>query len=245
MAAPALVSYTQSGNTLVVSNVGVTTPQIAVQTGDLVVVWGGNEDQNNGGSITLSLLGGLTGTLTVRQFDITSSYCSTSMATAPVTGTGNIQGKAVGALTGSMFYNCGVWVYRGHNGIGTSGKSVQAAGTAPSLNLTVAAGSTITCAVTDWTAQSGARTYRQVNAANPTERANYGDASSWHFDAFDYLDTGAGGAVTVGETAPASQKPILLGVEVLGIAGVTASDTNSGPGRAGEYDPQLNYRMWL
>jgi hypothetical protein len=218
-----------------------------VLSGDFIVIWGGVEDHNNGGDLTITLLGGLTGTLTTRQSDDTASWAGARIGTASVTGSGNIQGKVVGTVaTGSVGFNVGVWVYRAHGGVGTSGKTHTSA-TSPSLALTVASNSAIACCLTDWTATNTARTYRQVNSTNPTERGHFADGTTWHWDAFDYADTGAGGGVTVGETAPASQTLNLLAVEILGGADTTVSGSSaaSAAAVAGQVSPYLNYKMWL
>jgi hypothetical protein len=221
---PTFVSYTETGNTSVTPpSTGVTTATVAVQSGDLIVIWGGAEDWDGSGNLTLSISGGLTGTLTVAQSDNTSTWAPAVIGTASATGSGNIQGKVVGTLgTGALHLNCGVWVWRSHGGVGTSGKAHQAAGSLPSLALTVAANSGLSIATTDWAAVNTARTYRQVNATNPTERGHFADGATWHYDAYDFLDTGSGGAVTVGETVPVGQKPNTLAVEILASAGAAA-----------------------
>jgi hypothetical protein len=216
MAAPTKVSYTETGNTQAVPTTGVTTAAIAVQAGDLVVVWGGDEDATTTGAITLSLLGGLTGALTGAQSDATTSYAPVAIGTAPVTASGNLQGKAVATGSGSHAMNCGVCIYRNHGGVGVSGKSHQAGGTTPSLALSLSANSALFCALTDWSAVGGARTYLQINGANPTEGGHFSDSGvSWHYDAFDYADVGAAGSKTAGESAPTAQTPNLVAVEIL------------------------------
>ena len=214
---PTLVSYTGTGNTNVIPTTGATTANIAVLTGDKVVIAGGGEDQAGVGTLTLSFNGGLTGTVTTHQSDQTSNYSPCAIGSADVTGDGNLQGKIVGSVGGSSKgMNVGVWVWRDHNGVGVTGKSHQANNTVPSLTLNgCTANSAIAAFVTDWNALNGARTYTQINGANPTERAHFGDAATWHFDAFDYADVGAAGNKTLGQSAPTNQKPNLLAVEIL------------------------------
>lgn len=227
MPAPTIVSYTDTqatAGTPVLASTGRTTANVPVLTGDVVVVHGGAEDNANAGTLTLSLLGGLTGTLTEKQRDQTNSYCPNVISTAPVTADGNLTAKVVGSSGGTLRFNVGVWVMRSHGGVGVSGKAHLAAGNPPSLALAgVADLSTLLCALTDWSAANTARTYTQVNGANPTERGHFADGSTWHYDAFDYADAGAAGTKTVGQSAPASQTPNLLVVEVLAAGGGAAA----------------------
>lgn len=217
MATPAtFVSYTETGNVLNANpgTTGYSTANVAVLVGDLVIVWSGVEGSVNG-LPTLSFTGGLTGTVTTHQSDSTGSYAACGIASAIVTAAGNLQGKAVYAINSSSNGNVGVWVYRNHGGVGATAKAHQAASSAPSLTFTVAANSAVAAITTDWTAQAGSRTYRQVNSANPTERGHFGNSTNWHYDAYDYADTGAGGSITLGESAPTGQTPNTLAVEVL------------------------------
>lgn len=222
MPAPTIVSYTDTqatAGTTVAPATGRTTASIAVLTGDVVVVWGGAEDSGNAGTLTLSLQGGLTGTLTEKQRDQTTNYSPGVISTAPVTASGSLTAQVVGNGVTGLRMNVGAWVLRNHGGVGVSGKSHQVAATAPSL---VVAGvsdlSCLLCLVTDWSAQNAARTYTQVNGANPIERGHFADGSSWHYDAFDYADAGAAGSKTVGQSAPAAQTPNVFAVEVLAVA---------------------------
>lgn len=216
---PTLIIYTESGAATVVGTTGRTTANIPVQVGDFVVIWAGAESEVTN-PLVLSLLGGLTGTLTVHQSDTTTGYAAAYIGSATVTSAGNLQGKVTGS-SGSASMNVGVWVYRGHGGLGLTAKAHQAASSLPSLTFTVKASSAVACVTTDWSGQTGARTYRQVNSLNPTERGHFGDALTWHYDAYDYANTGAGGSITVGETAPTAQTPNTLAVEVLGLSNFT------------------------
>jgi hypothetical protein len=115
-------------------------------------------------------------------------------------------------------------------GGGVVGTAVSGSGTSstPSLAITTsAANSAIACINTDWNATSGTRTYRQVNAANPTERDYFGVAGSTYIgEVFTYADAGTAGAKTVGLTAPTGENWATIAVEVqggaTGCANVTA-----------------------
>lgn len=106
------------------------------------------------------------------------------------------------------------------SGGGVVGTPVSGSGAAstPSVAITTAAAnSAISCINTDWNATSGARTYRQVNAANPTERDYFGVAGSTYIgEVFTYADSGAAGAKTVGLTAPTGENWASIAVEVQG-----------------------------
>jgi hypothetical protein len=225
---PTIVTYTETGSLQVATTTGRTTGNITVQAGDKVVIWGGIEDSSLGSAVmTLSFAGGLTGAVTKHQFDSTTSSSAGAIGSADVTGSGTITGKAVGTDASSLRMNCGVWVMRNHNGIGVTNKAHQANPAAPLLALPgIADNSALLCAITDWAAANTARTYRQVNGANPTERGHFGDAVSWHYDAFDYADSGPAGTATVGESLPSSQTPNTFAVEVLAVAAPAAPQLN-------------------
>lgn len=250
MAAPTIVSYTQTGNTQTAfGNTGLSTANVAVLAGDKVVIAGGAEDSAHYGTITLSLTGGLTGALTVHQSDQTTSYAPVAIASADVTASGNLQGHIVGTgNTTSVHQNVGVWVLRSHNGVGVTGKAHQAAGSLPSLTLAGAsADSVLVCFLSDWAATGGTGptanpTYRQVDAANPTQRYSFTDGSTWHNDVFDYVTTSAG-SKTVGETVPTGQTPNLVAVEVL--ASAVVADNTTKPALAGMFTPQLRQDGWF
>lgn len=241
--APTKVSYTEVGNTLVLPTTGLTTVNIAVLAGDLVIPWGGCEDNVAAGTLSLSLLGGLTGTLTIAQTDQTNNYAPCTIGTAPVTGSGNLQAKVVGTQgAANRRMNVGCFVYRNHDGVGVSGKSHQGAGTTPQNTLTTSDNSALACCLTDWAAINTARTYLSANGL-PTEDGHFADGSSWHYDAFDYADVGGAGSKTIGESAPTGQTPNLLVVEVLAVAAV--ADNTTKPALAGMFTPQLRQDAWF
>jgi hypothetical protein len=222
---PTIVSYTGSGNTATnPQTTGVTTPTIAGQASDLAVAWGAAEDEARSGPLTISFPTGSVGTVTVLQSDATANYAPVVLVVATLTASGNFTAKALGTVnTTALQMNVGCWLVRNHGGVGTSGKSHQAAGTTPSLALTgVQDNSALLCALTDWAAVNTARTYLQVNGANPTERAHFADGATYHFDGFDYADSGAAGTKTVGESAPTGQTPNLVAVEILAAAASVA-----------------------
>jgi hypothetical protein len=218
---PTLISYTEVGNVATTPTTGVTTATIPVLAGDYVAVFGAGEDRTNIGPITVSLLGGVAGTLTITQSDATTSYAPCAQGWAQITSSGNLQVKAVGTdSVHSEHMNAGAWVYRNAGGIGVSGKAHLTTGTPPQVTLAgCSANSAVACVLTDWSAINAARTYVTVNGAGPTERGHFADGSTWHYDNFEYADIGSVASPTVGESAPAGQTPNLLAIEVLASAG--------------------------
>jgi hypothetical protein len=109
-------------------------------------------------------------------------------------------------------------VIRGSSGIGVrfEGNNGTASG-APGVTQTVSANSLLTCQVNDWNAIDGAsRTWRTVNGSPITEASYYRSASTHTIYGGYVADSGAGGSVTMGLTAPATQRWVMSGFEFLG-----------------------------
>lgn len=124
--------------------------------------------------------------------------------------------------TANNHMGCAVYVYRYVSGMGTGQHTNNGTGAgAPSLSITTGTDhSGLVVINADWTAQSGARTYRQVDSANPTEDGYKGTAGSDYIvEYFHYTDAGAAGGKTVGLTAPTdadSQRYAIAGIEIKG-----------------------------
>lgn len=114
--------------------------------------------------------------------------------------------------------------FSGSAGFGAAESTNNGTGSAaPSLAITTTAdNSAIVCAVADWNADDGARTWRTVNSITPT--SGNGLELDYHnvIDAYVcygayYNDAGTAGAQTVGLTAPTGMRYVIAAVEVLGI----------------------------
>lgn len=115
-------------------------------------------------------------------------------------------------------FSCTVW--RDHGGVGVVGSTNTASPAAPSLALAgCSENSAVQCAINDWAAADGtSRTWRTINGSAMTE-STYSRSSANHAVYGGYSpDIGAGGSVTVGLTAPATMKPSIGGIEILGLA---------------------------
>jgi len=216
MAGPTLISYNEKGDWTSVGNPSTTTA-FAVQNGDLILVMLGEE---NAFQCTVTSVATSPSFGTLTQLELRENTSNTSLAGAYYIVATSSQASVTASFTTSQNNEKGIcaWVFRDHNGIGAHAIGIDQ--TQPSVALTTTqANSTICCFGSDWAAIDGARTYRQINGANPTERHYQFGSGSWTGYAYEYADAGGIGSVTAGMTAPASQQAQTPVVEVLGVAG--------------------------
>lgn len=214
MIAPTFVaSYSSAYNTS-------TTPKtvsVTTQPGDVVVVYGGGENQ----TATLATPTGNSLSFTLQQSVVVTSYASAYLWTATdTTGGTNWTLSCSGSGSGQWGFSC--YVFRGSTGIGASSKA-NVVTSAPSLSFsTTSSNSAVVVFNSDWNAQDGAsRTWRTVNGITPTAgngyEINYLYASGvWTAYGAYYPSVGAAGSITVGLSAPANQTWSLIAVEIFG-----------------------------
>jgi hypothetical protein len=141
-------------------------------------------------------------------------------------------------------WSFGVTVWRNHGGVGVTNKT-NVSGAAPSLTLAgCSANSAIVCGSDDWNAADGTtRTWRTVNGSAMSESLYFRNSVTYTVYSGYAGDVGSGGSITVGLTAPGSQKYSIVGVEVLaagggssfsGSLGLSGSGTLSLAGTPGE-----------
>lgn len=155
-------------------------------------------------------------TYTARQTHNLSGYCSHKVWTAPITVTS--AGITMSVTYGATGHQWGftVTVYRDHGGVGVSNKANAASG-GPSVTLAgCTANSAIHLGNADYSAVTGARTYRTGDAGSFTEDV-YVNASQLIGSVGYYPDSGAAGSKTVGISSPATQKYTTIALEILGV----------------------------
>ena len=187
---------------------------LTTQAGDLVVVYGGGEDNTD-------LLGTPSGngiSFTLHQSVVTASY-STAYIWSGVDSTGGTNWTLQTALTaGSGRWGFTALVFRDHGGAGNSSKT-NAIGT-PSLGLTTAGDNSaiVVFNIDASTADGSSRAWLSVNGITPTAanllETNYTRSSiAYALYGGYYYDAGTAGANTVGLSTP-SQTYAIVALEV-------------------------------
>lgn len=190
----------------------VSTPQnlsVTVQTGDLIVVIAAAENADAALSISG---GGLTWTpqQTHDNDDVHYPLCVVWTAIATSNTTFNVALACVGGQT----FSGNALVFRNHGGVGVSNQANNSSGSgAPSVSLTVAAHSAIAIIVSDWNATTGGTTWL-TNAGTFTELSNYADGTTYGVHGGYHADAPAG-TLTLGMSAPATQRYGIIAVEIL------------------------------
>lgn len=189
-----------------------------IDTGGLVVVLITNESSN---TISTALSNAGTATISFTQraaFTTGSSNCYGYVYSGSCTAGGTVSCQA-GFTSG----NWGMWMAgflaANHGGLGqTPAAAAQAAGSQPSLTANWAANSLVAALIGDFNAgATTGKTYR-ANIGTPTEVSATNVDSNYTIYAFYHPDSGSGGNVAIGMTAP-TQTPTNLAIEVLGTAG--------------------------
>jgi hypothetical protein len=226
MAAPTFVAATRptAGWGDHSSATTLTTPSFSVTSGDVLVVLAFGDDANitftsaSGGSLTWTRQEhvGTSGS-TSRGAIFTATASSTTSITVTVTKAGT-----------NTFWGFVVHQWRGSAGVGAHTSQANAvSGVAPSLALTTTgANSAISYGSADWTSSDGTtRTWRTINSITPTaantlETDYFRDGSGTQYTVYvgDWSDAGAAGSKTTGLTAPSTQRPAIVAIEILGSA---------------------------
>jgi hypothetical protein len=117
----------------------------------------------------------------------------------------------------SVWWGFSATVVRDHGGVGVPFEADIGTGSgAPSAAATCSANSLVLCQVNDWNAVDGtSRTWRTINGSPMTETLYFRDSSRHTVYGGYCPDTGAGGSITIGLTAPTGQRYILMGIEIL------------------------------
>ena len=196
-----------------------TTAAISVQAGDLLVAVAGGSDGTTLGTPTNS---GTPLSWTLQKSYAAGTSWGTAYAwTAVSTITGSTTVTFNRGTAGSPGTNFGgtVYVYRG----GSVGSSQVGNGSGvPQLSLTVLQGSAVVFAATDFNPASGTATWLSVNGAQPSKDID--TTANNRFYAGRWDDAGAGGAKTVGLSAPTGQKWSAVALEVRAVQMVGGSD---------------------
>lgn len=188
---------------------------ITTQAGDTLVVYGGGENEG----VTLSTPAGNSISFTLQQSIVVSGYASAYMWTG-VDSTGATS-WTLSCTGGGGRWGFSCLIFRNTVGIGASNKT-NAAGTAPSLNLTTTSNNSAVVVFNgDWDAQNGSsRTWLTVNGITPSSGNNEIDYSYtsgvWTAYGAYYPSVGTAGSVTVGLSAPTNQTYSIVAVEVKG-----------------------------
>lgn len=203
-----------------------TTPTFDVVSGDLLTVIGSGEDSPATLNTPTATGGSITWTL--RQSIVVSQYCTMYAWTGAVGATAT--GITV-SVTGvaSRTWSFGVTVWRNHGGVGVTNKA-NVSGAAPSLTLTgCSANSAIVTGSDDWNAADGTtRTWRTVNGSAMSESLYFRNSLTYTVYSGYAPDSGAAGNITVGLSAPGSQKYSIVGIEVLAASGGSSTYSVSG-----------------
>lgn len=216
MPAPIFVA---SYSTTYITNASPQTVSVTTQPGDILVVYGGSENETN----TISTPSGNSISFTLRQSSINSGYGNAYLWTGT-----DLSGGTNWTLSCTQTGGSGHWgftcvVFRGVSGIGASDKAHSASGN-PSLSLTTTqANSALVLFDADWNAQDGTtRTWNTINGVTPDAGNGYEltyvyENSIWSAFGAYYPDCGIIGTKTLGMSAPANQKWSVVGIEIKGI----------------------------
>jgi hypothetical protein len=162
---------------------------------------------NSGAALTWSLQ---------QDAGVTGSFCRVRMWTATMDSTRAL--TFTFALTGGGQFGGSVLTFRDSTGVGAS-SSTNVATAAPTLNITTTqANSAIVVANGDFTAITGARTWR-AGAGTFTETTFFAATNYTAFGGY-HADAGAINTYAVGMTAPSPQTYTIAAVEVLGTGAV-------------------------
>lgn len=254
MAAPTLVA---TYKVALAQSTATLSTSVTVANGDLLVVMATAES----GQVLFTGCSGGGLTYTQRQYLNTTTsasnpqaICWTAPSTSAQTFTLSVTQNGGGGSSGN---HVSLIVYRfsSHGGYGGSAATING-GSAPSLAYTTTgANSALVFVNSDWNCVNGSsRTYRTVNGITPAAGGSGEDdygffTGSTTYEAAHYSDAGAAGAKTVGLTAPTSEKPGMIVVEVLAassgtnvtVTGVTATATATAP--AGTVTAQKNVAL--
>lgn len=210
MAAPTLISYTESTNWAQTGNPFSTASAVTWLTGDILVCIGLNEGTHTLGTPTAT---GLTFT---KNQDIagSGSSCGAFVATA-VAGSGGSSVVSVAPSNTGGDSGLGVWVYRGSSGVGNS-TSQDTTGKTKSLTP-VQADSAIVWAIADFSAG----TVYTAGTPTPTNtRQKLVVGSNYTIGVFDLADQVSAGAVSYGATGGGATGPFAIVVqEIKGTSG--------------------------
>lgn len=112
---PSLISYTETAawNTVALTK---STASVSWNTGDFIVVLGGNEGGRTLGTPTATGL-----TFTARVSNTAASTCGTMVATATAASSSSSAIAMTCSFNDSQ-YGFGVWVFRGSDGLGSTGE---------------------------------------------------------------------------------------------------------------------------
>lgn len=212
VAAPGLsiVSYTESASGFGL-NTGTsrTASGISVLNGDLLVVFGAQEDVS--GTFGAPTATGVT--FTSRQANTTGANCRSYAYTGPITAD-NASLSVSATVPSGKCSGISVFVLRG-GAYGTSTKETNTT-EAPGLDLTATkAGSIGLYIEADWNALNGSsRTWRTINSIVGTERTYAFTSGAYTVYVGSWSDLGSTGTKTFGLSSPSGQQTSQIAVEI-------------------------------
>lgn len=221
---PTRVSYhVQSTSPFLSTGTPKTCTGVTFQVGDFLEVKASAEQHGTSATVTPTLsAGAATWTKYADQGAAGANNSGTWSWVGVVTTAASNVTVSLARPTGSNIqWGFTVSVIRGSSGIGVrfEGNNGTASG-APGVTQVVSANSLLTCQVNDWNATDGTtRTWRTVNGSPITEASYYRRASTHTVYGGYVADSGSGGSVTMGLTAPATQRWVMSGFEFLGSSG--------------------------
>lgn len=178
-----------------------------------------------------------------RNIGVVNSVCRGVIWTGAVTVAGNVQiSVATSANTGPDVWGMIVWAFSAHGGIGQTLAANGTTGPTGTPGSPWSAGSAVCCGVADFAAAAIATRAYRTNLGAATEDNAINVDGNYSTYAWHHADSGAGGSVAIGMTAP-SQTWTLLGTEVL--AAPNPADNTTKPGRLGMFTPQLRQDGWF
>jgi hypothetical protein len=206
-----------------------TTNTFDVVNGDLIVVMASTEAANTNANVTPSASGGSV-TWTLKEDETggatqqSAAWCWYGEVGATASGITVTVNRPT--TTTTTHWGMSATVYRNHGGVGVgfTGNNGQVTPSAPGVAATVGRNSALQVQINDWNAADGtSRTWRTINGAAQSESLYYRDAARHSVYGGYTLDTGSGGSVTQGLTAPTGMRWVLVGIEILGVedAGTT------------------------
>jgi hypothetical protein len=208
-----------------------TTANFDVLTGDVLVAYSVSENYEpsaSQGPLGYPPAGTLSITWSLKQSHQLADNCELAIWSGTVGSNQSGKNVAFTCIDGTRVYFGGnVLLFSGSDGVGASAKNNGSG--QPTLDITTTQdNSAIVVIVGDWSAVSGARTWRS-GAGSFSEQSYYADNARYGVHGGFHPDAGASGTKTVGMTAPSTQTWVIAAVEIKGISGgVSLSVNDSG-----------------
>ena len=209
------------------SQSSIASSSFAVQSGDVLVVWGMSTPGTGSAPFSIVDSQGLTWT---KRAEVAQGASTNYVViwTATVATTGNISYTITRPASGPN-WRAAAQVWRGVTGIGDTNSGNVSNGQ-PTTTLVTSADSSIVMAVADNTAIDSSTTYKQADAGTFTPATNYPIVSlfSYAFYAGYYADAGAAGNKIIGISYPNAQNYSIAAIELRAAPSGIQSDLADG-----------------